>query len=80
MKRFPTRIFLRKRYSFDDDEKKKLVLYYKAYLFDFNYFVDNIKNKNIIFDSGMYEGNSRNYSQFRSSANNFWNILITEEY
>lgn len=48
--------------------------------FDFNYFVDNIKNKNIIFDSGMYEGNSRNYSQFRSSANNFWNILITEEY
>jgi len=48
--------------------------------FDFNYFVDNLKNKNIIFDSGMYEGNSRNYSQFRSSANNFWNILITEEY
>lgn len=48
--------------------------------FDFNYFVDNIKNKNIIFDSGMYEGNSRNYSHFRSSANNFWNILITEEY
>jgi len=28
----------------------------------------------------MYQGNSRNYSQFRSSANNFWNILITEEY
>lgn len=48
--------------------------------FDFNYFVDNIKNKNIIFDSGMYEGNTRNYSHFRSSANNFWNILITEEY
>jgi len=48
--------------------------------FDFNYFVDNIKNKNIIFDSGMYQGNSRNYSQFRSSANNFWNILITEEF
>lgn len=48
--------------------------------FDFNYFVDNVKNKNIIFDSGMYQGNSRNYSHFRSSANNFWNILITEEY
>ena len=48
--------------------------------FDFNYFVNNIKNKNIIFDSGMYEGNSRNYSQFRSLAKNFWNILITEEY
>ncbi len=48
--------------------------------FDFNYFVDNIKNKNIIFDSGMYEDNSRNYSQFRSSVNNFWNYLIIEEY
>jgi hypothetical protein len=48
--------------------------------FDFNYFVDNVKNKNIIFDSGMYEGNTRNYSQFRSSLNNFWNILITEEF
>jgi hypothetical protein len=48
--------------------------------FDFNYFVDNIKNKNIIFDSGMYQGNSRNYSQFRSLANNFWNNLIIEEY
>lgn len=48
--------------------------------FDFNYFVENIKNKTIIFDSGMYRGNSRNYSQFRSSANNFWNTLITEEY
>jgi hypothetical protein len=48
--------------------------------FDFNYFVDNIKNKNIIFDSGMYQGNSRNYSQFRSTVANFWNILIIEEY
>jgi hypothetical protein len=48
--------------------------------FNFSYFVDNLKKKNIIFDSGMYQGNSRNYSQFRSSANNFWNILVTEEY
>jgi hypothetical protein len=48
--------------------------------FDFNYFVDNVKNKNIIFDSGMYKGNSRNYSHFRSSGNNFWNTLIIEEY
>lgn len=48
--------------------------------FDFQYFVENVKNKNIIFDSGMYVGNSRNYSQFRSSATNFWNNLIIEEY
>lgn len=48
--------------------------------FNFEYFVENIKNKNIIFDSGMYSGNSRNYSQFRSSMNNFWKKLIIEEY
>lgn len=48
--------------------------------FDFNYFADHIKNKNIIFDSGMYDGNSRNYSQFRSTMGNFWETLITDEY
>jgi hypothetical protein len=48
--------------------------------FDFKYFVENIKNKNIIFDSGMYRGNNRNYSQFRSNSTNFWNLLITEEF
>jgi len=47
--------------------------------FNFKYFIENIKNKNIIFDSGMYDGNLRNYSQFRSKSN-FWNSLITEEY
>ena len=46
--------------------------------FDFDYFIDAIKNNKIFFDSGMYEGNSRNYSQFRGT--NFWNELITEEY
>ena len=46
--------------------------------FNFGYFIECIKNKKIIFDSGMYDGNSRNYSQFRGSC--FWNELITEEY
>lgn len=46
--------------------------------FNFEYFIECIKNKKIIFDSGMYEGNSRNYSHFRGSY--FWNELITEEY
>jgi len=46
--------------------------------FNFEYFIECIKNKKIIFDSGMYEGNSRNYSQFRGS--DFWNELIIEEY
>ena len=46
--------------------------------FNFEYFIECIKNKKIIFDSGMYEGNNRNYSQFRGSC--FWNELIIEEY
>lgn len=46
--------------------------------FNFEYFIECIKNKKIIFDSGMYEGNNRNYSHFRGSS--FWNELITEEY
>ena len=46
--------------------------------FNYEYFIECIKNKKIIFDSGMYEGNLRNYSHFRGI--NFWNELITEEY
>jgi hypothetical protein len=48
--------------------------------FDYKYFIKNIKNKHIIFDSGMYCGNSRNYSQFRCYQSNFWNSLIYEEF
>lgn len=47
--------------------------------FSYTYFIDNVKKKNIIFDSGMYVGNMRNYSHFRSPLN-FWNLLVTEEY
>lgn len=46
--------------------------------FNYEYFIDGIKKRYIIFDSGMYVGNSRNYSQFRSSYGNFWQKLITE--
>jgi len=46
--------------------------------FNFEYFIECIKNKKIIFDSGMYDGNNRNYSQFRASY--FWDELIIEEY
>jgi hypothetical protein len=47
--------------------------------FTIDYFIEHLKNKNIIFDSGMYMGNTRNYSVFRSSCE-FWNKLITDEY
>lgn len=46
--------------------------------FDYNYFIEGIKNNKIYFDSGMYEGNRRNYSHFRSSQ--IWKDLIIEEY
>jgi hypothetical protein len=48
--------------------------------FDFILFAECLKNGNIIFDSGMYIGNTRNYSQFRSGFKNFWENLILEEY
>jgi hypothetical protein len=47
--------------------------------FDFITFIKNFKNRNIILDSGMYIGNTRNYSSFRSNGN-FWLELIVEEY
>jgi hypothetical protein len=47
--------------------------------FNYDYFIECIKNKKIIFDSGMYDGNNRNYSHFRAPAS-FWNELIIEEY
>lgn len=46
--------------------------------FNFEYFIECIKIKKIKFDSGMYDGNNRNYSQFRGTS--FWNDLIIEEY
>lgn len=48
--------------------------------FDFEYFMENFKNRKILLDSGMKDGNSRNYSQFRSTPKDFWNELIVEEY
>lgn len=43
--------------------------------FNFEKFIENFKEKNIILDSGMKNGNSRNYSQFRAGEN-FWKNLI----
>lgn len=63
--------------------KKKNNLYNKISFgksFDFDYFIDNYKKYNIILDSGMYDGNIRNYSLFRSTNNKFWNKLIIDEF
>lgn len=58
------------------DDKYEKICFGKP--FDFTYFIECIKNKKIIFDSGMHQGNTRNYSHFRGT--NFWNELIIEEY
>jgi hypothetical protein len=60
------------------DDKYTKICFGKT--FNYEYFVENMKKKLIIFDSGMYETNSRNYSHFRSTNNKFWNELIIEEF
>ena len=46
---------------------------------EFEDWVEQVRLGNVYFDSGMYEGNSRNYSQWRAS-NQFWANLIEETY
>jgi hypothetical protein len=46
---------------------------------DFEFFKTCIESNKIILDSGMYQGNSRNYSQFRAGKS-LWYDLLIEEY
>ena len=46
--------------------------------FGIDHFIENIKSGKIIFDSGMKDGNSRNYSHFRSASTGFWDELLTQ--
>ena len=46
---------------------------------DFDTWIQNVKKGNIFFDSGMYQGNKRPYSQWRSN-NSFWDELIIDVY
>ena len=38
-----------------------------------------VKTGDVFFDSGMYEGNNRPYSQWRAT-NSFWNSLVVDEF
>ena len=63
-------------------KKNKENVYYKICFgkaFDFQFFKTSLENKKIILDSGMYQGNSRNYSQFRADKS-LWYGLITDEH
>ena len=45
----------------------------------FDDWINLVKRGIVFFDSGMYEGNPRPYSQWRAS-NSYWNSLILREY
>jgi len=46
---------------------------------EFEDWIEQVRLGNVYFDSGMYEGNSRKYSQWRAS-NRFWTSLVEETY
>jgi hypothetical protein len=56
---------------------------YKKILFgepiSFEVWIKHLKEGNIFFDSGMYDGNPRPYSQWRST-NIFWDKLLTDSF
>lgn len=45
----------------------------------FDNWIEYVKTGDVIFDSGMHQGNNRPYASWRSS-NAFWNKLITSRY
>ncbi|MFA5432937.1 MAG: LlaMI family restriction endonuclease [Candidatus Paceibacterota bacterium] len=45
----------------------------------FDRWIQDVKKGIIFFDSGMYQGNNRPYSQWRAN-NSYWNNLITKTY
>ena len=46
---------------------------------NFNIWINLVKSGVVFFDSGMYQGNNRNYSQWRAN-NTFWDSLITTKF
>lgn len=47
--------------------------------FNFDQWLDLVKQGIVFFDSGMYQGNKRPYSQWRAN-NSYWDSLIVERY
>lgn len=46
---------------------------------DYKTWIELVRDGTVFFDSGMYQGNKRPYSQWRAN-NNFWDSLIIETY
>lgn len=47
--------------------------------FDYDYFIEKLKDGKIVFESSMKEGCNRNYSYFRASVNDFWKDLFIND-
>lgn len=47
--------------------------------FNYHDWIELVRDGTVFFDSGMYQGNKRPYSQWRAN-NNYWNSLIKETY
>jgi len=45
----------------------------------FENWIEAVKKGDIFFDSGMYQGNARNYSQWRAT-NAYWDNLVTDRH
>ena len=45
----------------------------------FDNWIEGVKSGEVFFDSGMYQGNIRPYSQWRAN-NSYWDNLITSSY
>ena len=63
---------------FDKNEKNEYDKMLIGKTIDVNMFLEMLKTSKIIFDSGMYEGNLRNYSLFRSNCKVFEELIIEE--
>ncbi len=61
----------------DDNGVYDRICFGKAISYDV--WINLVREGVVFFDSGMYESNSRPYSQWRAN-NSFWNSLITETY
>lgn len=63
--------------------KKNLDGIYESIVFgnpiNFNTWIEGVRKGYIFFDSGMYQGNKRNYSQWRAN-NAYWDSLVVETY
>jgi len=61
----------------DSDGKYSSIVFGSTIIYD--NWIENVSKGDVFFDSGMYTGNPRLYSQWRAN-NSFWNNLVTDRF